>query len=65
MICLSGGFGSPPSAQTCGQFTAVVVNGEDRAVEEEAEPSAGILGGSTQQSSASHCTQENEREVRT
>ncbi|KFO85135.1 Protein FAM179B, partial [Buceros rhinoceros silvestris] len=64
VIVGKGGVGSPPSAQTCSQSTALVANGEDRAVEEEPEPSAGIRGGSAQQSSASHCTRENEREIK-
>lgn len=64
MICLSGVFGSPPSARTYSQSITCVANGDDQALKEETEPSSGISGRSIQQNSASHFSVENEKEVR-
>lgn len=64
MICLSGVFGSPPSARTHSQSLTCVANGDDQAVKEETEPSSGISGRSIQQNRASHFHVENVEEVR-
>uniref|UniRef100_A0A8B9NJW9 TOG array regulator of axonemal microtubules 1 n=1 Tax=Accipiter nisus TaxID=211598 RepID=A0A8B9NJW9_9AVES len=63
MICLSGVFGSPPSARTHSQSLTCVANGDDQAVKEETEPSSGISGRSIQQKSASHFHVENVEEI--
>ncbi|KFV09624.1 Protein FAM179B, partial [Tauraco erythrolophus] len=59
-----GVFGSPPPAQSYSQPIMCVANGDDQAVEEETEPSAGICERSIQQNSASHFHVENEREIK-
>ncbi|XP_064317278.1 TOG array regulator of axonemal microtubules protein 1 [Phalacrocorax carbo] len=63
VIVGKGVFGSPPSAQTHSQSVTCGANGDDRAVEEETEPS-GVCGRSIQQNSASHFHLENEREIK-
>lgn len=64
MVCLSGVFGSPPSARTYSQSVGCVANGDGQAGQEEPEPSSGIHGRSIPQNSASHFHVENEKEVR-
>lgn len=64
MICLSGVFGSPPSARTYSQSLSCVANGEDQDAQEETEPSAGTCGRGIQQNRAAHLRVDSEREAR-
>uniref|UniRef100_A0A8C4UMB6 TOG array regulator of axonemal microtubules 1 n=1 Tax=Falco tinnunculus TaxID=100819 RepID=A0A8C4UMB6_FALTI len=64
MICLSGVFGTPPSARAYSPSLTCVVNGDDQAVREEAVPSSGVCGRSIQQHSASHFYVENEKKIK-
>ncbi|KFV64849.1 Protein FAM179B, partial [Dryobates pubescens] len=64
VIVGKGVFGSPPSLPAHSQSIACVVNGDDQAVKEKTEPSAGIWGRSIQQKSASHFLTENGKEAK-
>ncbi|XP_054256668.1 TOG array regulator of axonemal microtubules protein 1 [Indicator indicator] len=64
VIVGKGVFGSPPSIPAHSQSTACVVNGDDQAVKEKTEPSAGICRRSIQKNSASHFLTENGKETK-
>ncbi|NXJ65199.1 TGRM1 protein, partial [Rostratula benghalensis] len=58
VLCLSGVFGSPPSAQTPSQAVSRVLNGDDQGGQEKPEP------WSVPQSSVSHFHGESEKQVK-